>query len=61
MKLLGLLVAACAARRIYLAGGRRLSDALAYVAATRALALEQRGLPADRALDWSGGAPEVLA
>lgn len=61
MKLLGLLIAAVAAQRLYVARGRRLADGLVYVDATRRLALEQRGFAADRFLCWSGGAPEVQA
>lgn len=61
MKLLGLLVAAVAAREIYLRGARSSADGLAYVDATRKLALEQRGFAVDRYLAWHGGAPEVQA
>lgn len=61
MKLLGLLIAAVAARGLYLSRGKRIEDALVYVDATRKLALEQRGFAVDRYLAWHGGAPEVQA
>lgn len=60
MRMLGLLIAAVAARAAYLSRGRRLPDGLVYVAAARALAIAVRGEPADRALTL-GVTPEAQA
>ena len=66
MKLLGLLIAATAARRLYERAQARRVDVVATMDRyTRAFdALGDAVLDAEwrsRALDWSGGAPEVQA